>query len=253
MLEQNRVGPGPFMLLQDCYLARDPALPSWVPDFGILHSSKTMYLATTGIGVSFALVSLYNASLGGADYKPPNFLDDDAVLEMEGVVVGQVENFGDVCPRFSMDWKMREAQLRAAFDQWRDLVPGEEEEYVSGGSCIEAFWRTATFDLSLIDRDYLAGNPDRRDTRLPRGALGMPPTTVEQEAEIRGAVLDAPLPKTILEKLVERRFFVTKTGYFGLGPASMEVGDIVCVLRGSFFATLVRPVTIDRYVMVGEW
>lgn len=253
MLERSRVGLFPLHFLQDCYLERDPALPSWVPDFGILNSFKTVNLATSGVGIALAHGSLYNASLGDAGWTPPKFLDDEDVLEMEGVLVDEVRNLGDVCPCFSTGWIRREAQLRFVVDQWRKLIPKEEEEYIGGGSIIEAFWRTVTFDLLLIDRDYLAGNPNRRDTRIPRGAAGMPPTTAEEEAEVREGIVDAPPPKTVLEKLGERRFFVTKAGYFGLGPASMQAGDIVCVLRGGFFPTLVRPATNDHYTMVGEW
>ncbi|KAH7161049.1 heterokaryon incompatibility protein-domain-containing protein [Dactylonectria macrodidyma] len=252
MLQRNRAGPAPLHFLQDCYSGRDATLPSWVPDFGILNSFKTINLATTGIGMSLALGSLYNASLGDGGWGPPKFFNDDDVLEMEGVSVDEVENLGDVCPRFPDGWERREAQLRAVVDQWRELVPNKEEEYIGGGSAIEAFWRTVTFDLLLTDRDYLAGAPDRRDTRLPRGAAEMPPTTAEEEAEVREGIVDAPPPKTVLEKLGERRFFVTKTGYFGLGPASMRAGDIVCVLRGSFFPTVVRPATNHCYTIVGE-
>lgn len=253
MLKRNRVELVPLHFLQDCYLERDPTLPSWVPDFGILHSFKTINLTTSGIGIALALGSLYNASLGDAGWSPPKFLDDDDVLEMEGVSVDEVRNLGDVCPRFPMGWKRREAQLRVVVDQWRKLVPKKEEEYIGGGSVIEAFWRTVTFDLLLTDRDYLVGALDRRDIRLPRGAAGMHPTTAEEEAEVREGMVNAPPPKTVLEKLGERRFFVTKAGYFGLGPASMQAGDIVCVLRGGFFPTLVRPATNDRYTIVGEW
>ncbi|KAH7129464.1 heterokaryon incompatibility protein-domain-containing protein [Dactylonectria estremocensis] len=252
MFERDR-NPHPLHFLQDCYVERDATLPSWVPDFGTLHSFKTINLATTGIGTALTLGSLYNASLGDADWNPPKFLDDDDyVLQMEGVSVDEVRNIGDVCPRFPDGWERREAQLRAIIDQWRQLVPKTEDEYIGGGSVVEAFWRTVTFDLLLTDRDYLAGNPNRRDTRLPKGAAGMPPTTAEEEAEVREGIVDAPPPKTVLEKLGERRFFVTKAGYFGLGPAYTQAGDIACVLRGALFPTVVRPTTNHRYTMVGE-
>lgn len=84
-----------------------------------------------------------------------------------------------------------------------------EEEYIRGGSVIEAFWRTVTYDLSLIDRSYLAGHLDRRDIRIPRRAAGLHPTTAEEETEIREGMIDAPPPKTVLEKLGERWLFVT--------------------------------------------
>lgn len=252
MLERSRDGLAPFQFLQESRLVRDITLPSWVPDFGILHAFKTTNLATTGIGIVLTRGSLYNACLGDAGWNPPKFLVDDDVLQVEGVSVDEVKDLGDVCPKFPDGWEQREAQLRGILDQWRKLVPKQDEDYIAGGSVIEAFWRTVTFDLLLKDREYFAGNPNRIDVRLPRRVLRMIPT-VEEEVEIREGIVDAPPPKIVLEKLGERRFFVTKGGYFGLGPASMQDGDMICVLRGSLFPTLIRPATNDRYLIVGEW
>jgi len=253
MLEQNHTGPGPLHFLQDCFLRRDPTLPSWVPDFSILHSFQTTNLATTGFGMSLTRHSLYNASLGDAGYGQPKFSNDDNVLEMEGILLDSVKSLGDVCPRFLPGWESRDRQLQRIIDRWRKLIPKNEDSYVGGGSYIEAFWRTVTFDLLLEDRDYFAGNPDRRDRRLPKGVPGMPPTTPAEEAEVRAGIVDAPVPKTVLEKLGERCLFVTKEKYFGLGPGSMQAGDTVCLLRGSFVPTIIRPANNDRYTIVGEW
>ncbi|KAH8900709.1 HET-domain-containing protein [Thozetella sp. PMI_491] len=250
MLRQDHGGPGPLRFLQDCDLERDAALPSWVPDFGIMHSFKTTSLAASGVGVSLILKPLYNASFGDTRYKPPSFPGDGSILEMEGVPVDRVERLGDVCPHFLPIREMRETQLRSILDVWREMVEGGDP-YIGGDSSLEAFWRTVTFDLELVDRDYLAGNPDRRDKRLRKGAPGMPPT-IDQEAEVLEGILDAPLPKTVLEKLGGRRFFVTKKGYCGLGPALMQAGDMVCVLRGSSFPTLIRPKHDNKYAIVGE-
>jgi hypothetical protein len=235
-------------------MKRDASLPSWVPDFEILHSSATINLATTGIGTTLALASLYNASLGDAtDHYVPQFLDDgNDVLQVEGVSVDQVISTGIVCPRFPDGSKERSLQLQTIISQWRELVTKPTDEYIGGGSVIEAFWRTVTFDLDLTDRDYLAGNPNRRDKRLPRDATGMPPTTAAEEDEILEGIVDAPPPKTVLEKLGERRLFTTKSGYFGLGPASTQPGDTVCVLRNALFPTVVRPTTNGRYIIVGH-
>ncbi|VUC32415.1 unnamed protein product [Clonostachys rosea] len=243
----------PLHFLQDCYMKRDASLPSWVPDFEILHSYATINLATTGIGTALTLASLYNASLGDDyDRSGQKFLgDENDVLQVEGVSVDQVARIGDVCPRFTDGWKERLTQLRTIINQWRDLIPKTKDEYIGGGSVNEAFWRTVSFDLDLRDREYLAGNPNRRDTRLPKGAIGMPPTTEADEAEILDGIVDAPPPKTVLEKLGERRLFITKSGYFGLGPGSTKPGDTVCVLRNALFPTVVRP-TNDRYVIIGQ-
>jgi hypothetical protein len=52
---------------------------------------------------------------------------------------------------------------------------------------------------------------------------------------------------------VNRRFFVTKKGYMGIGPAYMEEGDIVCVLFGGPTPYVLRPLSSDsEYQFLGE-
>jgi hypothetical protein len=50
-----------------------------------------------------------------------------------------------------------------------------------------------------------------------------------------------------------RRFFVTKTGYWGLGPATMQEGDVCAVLLGADVPFLLRPVAEERsFQLVGQ-
>ncbi|KAF4543274.1 Heterokaryon incompatibility protein [Lasiodiplodia theobromae] len=48
-----------------------------------------------------------------------------------------------------------------------------------------------------------------------------------------------------------RRFFVTKNGYIGIGPACMQEGDKVCVLSGAIIPFIIRP-DGDQHKLVGE-
>jgi hypothetical protein len=48
-----------------------------------------------------------------------------------------------------------------------------------------------------------------------------------------------------------RKFARTKKGYYVLGPAVMEVGDIVCVLFGGKMPFCLRQVG-GQYMLVGE-
>jgi len=51
--------------------------------------------------------------------------------------------------------------------------------------------------------------------------------------------------------LKQRRLFYSKKGYFGLGPAVMQPGDIVCVLFGAQVPFILRRKD-SRYQLVGE-
>ena len=48
-----------------------------------------------------------------------------------------------------------------------------------------------------------------------------------------------------------RKLFVTRKGYFGLGPEAMEVRDLCCVLFSARVHYILRPVN-NGYILVGE-
>jgi hypothetical protein len=48
-----------------------------------------------------------------------------------------------------------------------------------------------------------------------------------------------------------RRFFVTKKGYLGIGPATMKEGDVCCVLFGATVPFILRKLD-SQYLLVGE-
>jgi hypothetical protein len=48
-----------------------------------------------------------------------------------------------------------------------------------------------------------------------------------------------------------RSFFISRTGYMGIGPLAVEEGDIICILPGSNVPLLIRKED-DYHVLVGE-
>jgi hypothetical protein len=49
-----------------------------------------------------------------------------------------------------------------------------------------------------------------------------------------------------------RRFFVTKMGYFGLAPQSVDVGDRICLFLGGRTPFVIRATEDNRYRLLGE-
>ncbi len=49
-----------------------------------------------------------------------------------------------------------------------------------------------------------------------------------------------------------RCFARTAKGYYVLGPAALEAGDVVCVLFGAKVPFCLRPIGGGRYLLVGE-
>lgn len=55
-----------------------------------------------------------------------------------------------------------------------------------------------------------------------------------------------------LHRLHSRRPFMTLTGFIGLCPSHVAVGDVVCVFYGSRTPYIVRPQRDGAYTLVGE-
>jgi hypothetical protein len=55
-----------------------------------------------------------------------------------------------------------------------------------------------------------------------------------------------------LQRLMNRRLFITASGHLGLGPASMMSGDIVAVLFGGNVPYVLRPLENEQWHFVGE-
>jgi hypothetical protein len=52
---------------------------------------------------------------------------------------------------------------------------------------------------------------------------------------------------------MHRRFFITRGGLFGLGPALMKEGDLCVVLLGADVPFVIRPLeTEGHYLLIGE-
>ncbi|PMD57267.1 uncharacterized protein K444DRAFT_483861, partial [Hyaloscypha bicolor E] len=52
-----------------------------------------------------------------------------------------------------------------------------------------------------------------------------------------------------------RRFFVTKKGYFGIGPAELEEGDEIYILAGGKVPLVLRPLPESQpntFELVGD-
>jgi hypothetical protein len=60
-----------------------------------------------------------------------------------------------------------------------------------------------------------------------------------------------PFSDAVTRAVMGRRFFITRKGYMGLGPADVSLGDLVCILPGCQVPLLLRAVDGGQ-VLVGE-
>ncbi len=224
-------------ILTFCELQSDrPAeMPSWVPNWEDAHTATSLGTGESACGHSMAKVQCKR----------------DGVLSVTGVISATVS---------TAEKMILQNDYMQVFDQTRRLVPpnAENSAYVSGGSLIDAFFRT-----------FCANS--FRDTARPRRE------DYPQFQESRDSVLavlqnkdlipeycfhdDVSVYLGLVRKYCDKRSFITteikienttEEGYIGLAPKATRPGDQICVLLGCDKPLVLRPTSSLQYQVVGE-
>ncbi|KAH8745951.1 heterokaryon incompatibility protein-domain-containing protein [Hyaloscypha finlandica] len=132
-------------------------------------------------------------------------------------------------------------QISAMQQEWRYLCGinmHNRSNYVAGGKATNAFWRTLVNDKHVKEDFITRRRCQKEDCKNYR-------TWVDELGDS-----DTPYWKSVhaqnyhsnfTEACLGRRFFVTKKGYFGIGPAELEEGDEIYILAGGKFPLVLRP------------
>ncbi|KAN0119364.1 Heterokaryon incompatibility protein (HET) domain containing protein [Hyaloscypha variabilis] len=255
-----------YNYLQGSHPDSGKELPSWVPDFMALTTSRIasmVYIdgsSPNDLIQSLAVGLLYGAasvSYGKLIKSLMEFKEGDSILVLKGIPVDRISIVGKVAPDRHDTKHMRSGadqnSLKDTIIEWRSLVYESNGSYITGGSCKEAFWRTITLDSKVIKYHEgltLQDNPRDRRRRLDRVDPRVPPQSLESENKLVEALEEQAVWEEGFQ--CSRRFFMTKKGYMGIGPNRCSNGDIVCVLLGGELPYVLRPVTNERYKMVGQ-
>ncbi|KAF2493461.1 HET-domain-containing protein [Lophium mytilinum] len=143
---------------------------------------------------------------------------------------------GDACQSLESTWTEVTRAIPSGEEllDFAGLKEGLEQAYEGGGSWGDAYWRTLCADVWLLRK---VGETWRRT--LPEDKRKF-----EYEGDdfiqIGGMKCDPEVAHAIDLVTSNRRFFITRTGYLGLGPEDMEVGDSVYVINGSNVPLVLR-------------
>ena len=231
-------------------------LPSWVPEW-----------SSMGLEISIQFENLrgdepvYQASLGEMSRNWHTFLEQDTVLQVEGVRLDKIHAIGRIA---------RKDTFRSACRQSRSMIPQADDDVYRGNHRIrEAFWRTIlwnqdnhyarlrdrvediAFPYPIADQQKRFEGKVSRGVHLYRGSVDpivFPPSTAEQEDKIKDLIEESG--RTLH---LARRFFRTATGYIGLGPTLARPGDIVVILLGGLIPYILRPSGKNRSTFLGDW
>jgi len=208
-----------------------PRLPSWaldlVPyDYGIVGERPWSWWSHGQRYGKFAACGKHNL---------PDFDGENS----SGIQVDAVAVVGEILGRETWD-DLSDGMMIRTVRSWEALLRrvilesqqsgGLRGRYVGGGTIDDAFWRTMLGNLVLYGY----------------------PSTVASEADkpAYDAFLERGERNRVYESLrdmvVNQAFFVTASGYMGLGPPNTEKGDEVWVLSGGNVPFVLRP-------HVGRW
>jgi Heterokaryon incompatibility protein (HET) len=108
-----------------------------------------------------------------------------------------------------------------------------------------AAWRTNEDEMPQLRADFYA-YCDTVNANIPRS------TSDTRTSDIQNGNA-ATVARNIKWATRNRRFFSTKSGYFGVGRHLIQRGDVCCVFQGTRLPFVIRPITnISRYKFVGD-
>ncbi|KAF7547930.1 hypothetical protein G7Z17_g7387 [Cylindrodendrum hubeiense] len=227
----------------------NPSLPSWVPDWRIVP----MHL----------LASPITPHRASGDTEPQLWIDDTKrALKIRGMQIDKVVRLSWAL--FGKAFQFRRSNLRRLPIQilWQDICRHRrftlKQPYLTGGSAFFAFMQTLTnasimADLSrpyenIPPSEWLANGAAYLVRALGDSDLVAPDI---RDLASRGDAFRWSHEATLVARY--RKFAVTESGLFLIGPEMMEAGDVVVVLYGGRTPVVLRQRPDgEGWTLVGE-
>lgn len=231
-----RVSKSLDMICHSAHPKRNQNLPSWVPDFSNQKETTSTSLASfsrSWPGNPY----WYNAS-GVSTPNSDALAHGPGVLRVSAIFVDKIAHVGEVC------WPREFSELFDCLAAWCYITGsaiGFEQEYIGGGSIIDAFNRT------------LCGDKTRSGLRAQKGWRGYEALGKDMEIpddfrlgpevadEVRREAWVGDALQAVALRSHRRRLIITETGYLGLGPPEAKKGDFVSILLGCSVPVILRP------------
>jgi hypothetical protein len=222
-------------------------LPTWVPSWQPLGTLEALeWDIRTGNLVGHEFFSACGRNT--LEFQ----VVDGRILKLSGVKLDHVLSDGIAgCNQESFGANQSFAIQR----EWRRLCGlnmHNRSNYVTGSKATNAFWRTLVNDM-LVREDFATRRRcqtgDYKTYRTWVKELGNPYTPYWKIRHVR--IFQA----AFREASLGRRFFVTKKGYFGVGPAELEEGDEIYILAGGKVPLVLRPLPESQpntFELVGD-
>lgn len=242
------------------------------------------------IETSHSLEVLTGAGLCGEPSSCPSWVQDWSLDDSEQPKPLRYSKYSASCltrPNYSINRKANELTIRGiAVDSVLEAVIAEKEDivrdcthhitgakgfhawnrnfdvYPTGCDPVHAWIKTVTADIdgnevtserqSTNILEAFVINHKLHDSSIEERVLMVPVGLAEYD-EWMASMLEISFrfSRGVAAARGNRTFFITMSGYMGLGPRGLEVGDIICVVLGCHVPLLLRKCG-DCYMLVGE-
>ncbi|KAI9736077.1 MAG: hypothetical protein M1818_006253 [Claussenomyces sp. TS43310] len=230
------------------------AIPTWTPNWSLHLNSRNVQ----DLKLRARYLSLFRAS---ADFLASIVRRSPRKLTLRAVHWDVLEQLGRAMDGRGYDFLI--------YCGWRSMAGGctsLQESYVTGGSWIDAFWRTLCIDVDcctsqradasmerLYDLWWWAELLSQPDLRREHAAFQAYTTTSHaEELELLMAFIRPhelarihDLRDHIRSSTMRRRFFISKKGYIGLAPANAQIGDMVSIIHGGNVPYVLRRKAVE--------
>ena len=223
--------------------------PSWVPNWSEVKAS-TEY-ATEDLG-----------NISRADANEPLTMgipQNNNTLVMDGIEVDLVQSYGDRLTSHGIGFQTYQEErdfVVAAWNMYSAQSARQDSPYRSKSEVLHSFTLSLTAGLSNLSQpadqdptykhDAARWFSDNLKNRIPSSSwmqrLAWPVLAKADPGRFHEAFVRACL---------ERRFFITQSGYMGVGPEAMRDGDCVVILFGGKVPYILRRAG-SRWRFVGD-
>jgi len=239
------------LLLRAREYDRNPHLPSWVPDWA---AKNDRHRVRELLNSKWSCWDLHNACGGKRAEFGDNTTSSSDTLVLAGIRVDSIAVIGDPCEDAEGFTAEPEGQMSLYFPdrEWRRLmekmVHADEKYALGSGNYREAFMQVLTLNY-LEDYDVLENRVIRR--RIAPSEVAACVREIQSSSQHR---------TYFQSKMINHRFFITKTGLLGMGPVDTALSDEVLVLLGGNMPFILRKVNLpievsqvgNFYSLVGD-
>jgi len=267
---------------------RNMRLPSWVPDFS-LPGSHPSPLYGYGLMTGDRRNENFFSAAGQLSQRRHSPLSDDNqnILKLDGYIFDTIEATGESydervknAPHSFLGMLTLVSSLNPIYHTgetrsdvfWRTMIADQKDDHHPAPSSLSVPFKKLIFRWLI----QLAGSHLQPDSTLPEqyikksfknhSALVSQLDLKLSEPEYRDFVRLHETPLELAGHLGNghdylvcfnqvyawRRLFRTQKGYLGVGPQSLEVGDVVVVLPGAGVPFVLRTAGDGRWRLIGE-